>query len=399
MEARERPDLLLIAAVAALLLMGLMTLYSASSVLPEEGVFGRQLAWTVLGVVMFAAGSQVSFRRLEELTPFLYGAVCLLLLLTVFLGSGPAGRWLAFGPLHVQTAELAKLGLVLITARWLASLQARPRRAGELLVFLTALPAVLLTALQPDLGTAVAMVLMVLAMFVWSGYDPGWIFLLVSPVLAAVSSTSIYLWLAFTALLAIILAIKRARMSTWVILLVGNSLVAAFTPMAWNLLEPYQQSRILTFMDPASDPHGAGWNIIQSEVAVGSGGVLGQGYLQGSQKELAFLPARHTDFVFSVWAEETGLVGSLLLLSAFVLLVWRAASAARKSVNPFNSLVAAGVAAYIGIHVFVNVGMTLGMMPVTGLPLPLISYGGSQMLVVLFLLGLALNAGMYWREI
>jgi len=186
---------------------------------------------------------------------------------------------------------------------------------------------------------------------------------------------------------------------TWVLILGGNSLVAAITPMAWNLLQPYQQSRLLTFLNPAADPHGAGWNIIQSEVAVGSGGVFGQGYLQGSQKELAFLPARHTDFAFSVWAEETGLAGSLLLLAAFLVLIWRITLAARKSVNPFNSLVASGIASYLAIHVFVNVGMTLGVMPVTGLPLPMMSYGGSQMMIVMFLLGLALNAGMYWREV
>jgi len=256
-----------------------------------------------------------------------------------------------------------------------------------------------LTAVQPDLGTAVAMFMIVLTMFIWAGYGPGWIFLLVSPVVAAVSSTSFPVWLVFTGVLAVILYRRKVTVPGWILILGGNSLVAALTPMGWNLLESYQRSRLLTFLNPAADPHGAGWNIIQSEVAVGSGGIMGQGYLQGAQKELAFLPARHTDFVFSVWAEETGLLGSLILLSAFLLLIWRVILAARKSVNPFNSLVASGVAAYLAIHVFVNVGMTLGIMPVTGLPLPLVSYGGSQMMVVMFLLGLALNAGMYWREV
>lgn len=399
MMGRDRPDLLLMLAAGAILVMGLMTVFSASRVVEEQGLFGKQVLWTAVGVLLFAAGTWISFRRLEEIAPFFYAGACLLLVATLFFGSGPADRWLVLGPLRLQASELAKASLVLMTAWWLSSLRVKPRRLGELLVFLTILPAVAMTAIQPDLGTSVAMFLLLLSMFVWAGYGPGWIFLIVSPVAAAVSSTGIVFWLAFTAVLAFVLYRRKATVTGWVLLVGGNSLVAALTPMAWNVLEPYQQSRLLTFLNPAADPHGAGWNIIQSEVAVGSGGLFGQGYLQGAQKELAFLPARHTDFVFSVWAEETGLLGSLLLLSAFMILIWRITRAARRSVNPFNSLVASGVAAYFAIHVFVNVGMTLGVMPVTGIPLPLMSYGGTQMMVVMFLLGLSVNAGMYWREV
>ncbi len=399
MVGRDRPDLLLLSSAAALLAMGLMTVYSASAVVTDSGIFGRQVLWVLIGVLFFAGGTWISFRRLEEISPLLFTVACILLLITLFVGSGPAGRWLVLGPMQLQASELAKASLILICGWWLASLRVRPRKMGEGAIFLTVLPAVLLTAVQPDLGTAVSMLMLVLAMFIWAGYGPGWIFLLISPVIAAVSSTGFPLWLAFTAVLSFILYRRRATIQSWILFLGGNSLVAALTPLAWNLLEPYQQSRLITFLDPATDPHGAGWNIIQSEVAVGSGGLFGQGYLQGAQKELAFLPARHTDFVFSVWAEETGFLGCFLLLTAFLLLIWRITLAARKSVNPYNSLVTAGIASYLAIHVFVNVGMTLGIMPVTGLPLPFISYGGSQMLVMMFLLGLAVNAGMYWREV
>lgn len=399
MTGRDRPDPVLLLSLAVLLAMGLATIFSAATVVPETGLFGRQLLWTGIGVAFFLFGTMVSFRRLEELSPLIYAVACGLLLLTLFVGRGPADRWLVFGPVHVQSSEIGKAGIILMTAWWLSSLKVRPRRYGEALVFLTALPCVLLTALQPDLGTAISMLMIVLAMFVWAGYGIGWILLLVSPVLAAVSSLHFVYWMVFTVVIALILYHRKYSLPLWILVIGGNSLVAALTPTAWNMLEPYQQSRLITFLDPASDPHGSGWNIIQSEVAVGSGGLTGQGYLQGAQKELAFLPARHTDFVFSVWAEETGFIGCMALLTAFFLLFWRTVVAAGKSVNPFNSLVTAGVAAYIGIHVFVNVGMTLGIMPVTGLPLPLISYGGSQMAVVLFLMGLAINAGMYWREV
>lgn len=399
MIGRDRPDLWLMASLVIVFAIGMATIFSASTVISEEGLFQKQLIWSGFGILAFIFGTMLSFRRLEELSPLVYALVCLLLVLTLFLGSGPANRWLVLGPVHVQASELAKAGLILMTAWWLSSLRVRPRKFGELLVFLTILPAIVLTAVQPDLGTAISMLLIVLAMFVWAGYGVGWIVLLISPILAAFSSMHLYLWMGFMAVLSFILYRRRYSIPLWILIIGGNSLVAALTPAAWNMLEPYQQSRLVTFLDPASDPHGSGWNIIQSEVAVGSGGFTGQGYLQGSQKELAFLPARHTDFVFSVWAEETGFIGCMALLAAFFLLFWRITLAAAKSVNPFNSLVTAGVASYIAIHVFVNVGMTLGIMPVTGLPLPLISYGGSQLVIVFFLLGLAVNAGMYWREV
>ncbi|MBN2608906.1 MAG: rod shape-determining protein RodA [Candidatus Fermentibacteraceae bacterium] len=399
MIGRDRPDILLVISLAVVFAIGVATVYSASTVISEEGLFQKQLIWSGLGILAFIFGTMISFRRLEELSPLLYILVCLLLILTLFLGGGPANRWFIIGPVHVQASEIAKAALILMTAWWLSSLLVRPRKFGELLVFLTIIPAVVLTAIQPDLGTAISMLLLVLAMFVWADYGIGWIILMVSPILAAFSSMHFYFWAGFMAVLSFILYRRRYSIPLWILIIGGNSLVAALTPTAWDMLEPYQQSRLITFLDPASDPHGSGWNIIQSEVAVGSGGLTGQGYLQGSQKELAFLPARHTDFVFSVWAEETGFIGCIALLAAFFILFWRIILAARKSVNPYNSLVTAGVGAYIGIHVFVNVGMTLGIMPVTGLPLPLISYGGSQLVMVLFLLGLVTNAGMFWREV
>jgi rod shape determining protein RodA len=396
---RDRPDFVLLAALLVLIIIGLATVYSASTVVSERGLFGKQVIWTVIGLAAFVTGTIISFRRLEEISVVIYVFVCLMLLVTLFIGSGPANRWLILGPLHLQPSEIAKVGLILVTAWWLSSQQVRPRKFGEAMVFLTVIPAIFLTGMQPDLGTAVSMLLIVLAMFIWAGYGLGWIILLVSPILAAVSSLDIMLWLGFMIVLSIILYRRKYPVPMWVAFIGGNSIVAALTPLAWKMLEPYQQSRLITFLNPANDPHGSGWNIIQSEVAVGSGGLSGQGFLQGAQKELAFLPARHTDFVFSVWAEETGFLGCMILLTAFFILIWRTIVAAKKSVNPFNSLVTAGVGAYLGIHVFVNVGMTLGIMPVTGLPLPFISYGGSQLVTVLFLLGLVLNAGMFWREV
>jgi len=399
MRRNERPDLFLLVAVAVVLTVGLLTVYSSSRALESGGIFTRQLIWVGLGLGAMWAGYSLSGRMVDEMSTFAWAAVCLLLLLVIPLGSGPAGRWIVLGPLRFQPSELAKAALILIVAKRLVEMRRRRTRSRELGVLMFALPLVALTWVQPDLGTAVFMCLLTIAMFIWAGFGPEWLFLLLSPLLAALSSIHVLLWAGFTLLLLVVLVRRKLGFGRWLLFLGGNTVIAVATPMIWNLLKPYQQQRLISFINPAADPQGAGWNIIQSQVAIGSGGVTGQGFLHGAQKGLAFLPARHTDFVFSVWAEETGFLGCLLLLAAYWVLVWRLVVIARRSVNPFSSLMVAGIAAFFTLHLFVNVGMTLGLMPVTGLPLPLVSYGGSSMLTSLFLLGLALRAGVSWRVI
>ena len=397
MRSSEKPDFVLLISIAFVLFAGLMAVYSASLAMVDRSIFSRQLLSTVVAIAAFLAGARISLRILDELAPVIFIAACLLLLITVFFGSGPAGRWLAIGPFRVQPSEIAKASLIILAARWLSSLKSRAGKYGEGYLLLVLSVAVILTWLQPDLGTAVSMCLIILGMFYWAGYGFGWIFLLISPLLAAVSSIGLFYWLLFTACLITVLYRRGASARMWTGFLVGNTLVAVVTPWAWNLLRPYQQARLTTFINASADPHGAGWNIIQSEVAVGSGGIFGQGFLQGAQKGLAFLPARHTDFIFPVWAEEFGFAGAILLLSAFFLIIWRVVRAGGKSLNPFNSLLASGIATYLAIHVILNIGMTVGIMPVTGLPLLIVSFGGSQLIMALFMLGLALNVGMTWR--
>ena len=393
-----KTDRVMLAALAVILACGLLAVYSASRAVSGENVFLKQVLWMAVGILVFRLGATLALRLVEDFAYIFLVAICLLLLLTVFFGGGPAGRWLIFGPLHVQPSEFAKIAIIVAAARAFADLKSRPRKYGVLLVFLGASPAILLTWLQPDLGTATAMVIILLMLTWWAGYGPDWIFLVVSPVFAALSSTKLVFWLVFTAVLVIILLRRKASIPVWLFILGGNTLIAVFTPMVWNLLHPYQQTRLTTFLNPAADPHGAGWTVIQSEVAIGSGGIWGQGYLQGAQKGLAFLPARHTDFIFSVWAEETGFAGSLLLLGAFALLAFRLLRAAKVSMSEFGSILAAGCACYFVVHVFINVGMTLGIMPVTGLPLVLVSYGGSQLLSAMFIAGLGMNVARNWRE-
>ena len=396
MRHKEGIDWVFLAALGLILAAGLLTVYSASGA--GRSLFLHQLFYVAGGIVLFYGGSVFPMRIIEESIPFLYAFTLLLLVLTIFFGGGPAGRWLQVGPLNVQASEIAKFTIIVLTARWLPAIRRGSARGGVALYLLTAGVLTVLTLLQPDLGTAVSMLMLMFGMIYWSGFGFSWIFLFLSAGFAAVSSLSFASWLVFTCVLCVVLYRAGTRPRRWVFFLVLTSIIAAATPWAWNLLRPYQQSRLTTFMNPESDPYGTGWNVIQSRVAVGSGGFSGQGFLRGAQNELAFLPARHTDFVFSVWAEEWGFVGSILLLALYGLLIWRCLQGARRSMNPFNSMVGAGAAVYLLIHVVVNVGMTLGMMPVTGLPLPLITYGGSHIFMEMLLMGLAMNVIRNWRS-
>lgn len=396
MRQSEKTDWFFVVSLSLLLSLGLLNVFSASG--SQKSLFTHQLIFVFAGVGVFIVASVFPLRFLEESTPFLYGFTTILLILTIFFGGGPAGRWLQIGPLNVQASEIAKLCVIVLTARWLPALRRESVSGGVSLYLFTVGILTVLTFLQPDLGTAVAMVMIIFGMIYWAGFGFGWIFLFLSPLFAAISSIKFVSWMTFTAILCGVLYRSGAKPRRWVFFLVMTSIVAAATPTAWGILRPYQQARLTTFLNPEADPHGAGWNVIQSKVAIGSGGVTGQGYLNGSQNELAFLPARHTDFVFSVWAEEWGFIGSVFLLFLYMVLAWRILNGARRSLNPFNSMVGAGTAIFIIIHVVVNVGMTLGMMPVTGLPLPLVTYGGSHLVTEMMLLGFSYNAIRNWRS-
>ncbi len=396
MRRNEKPDWLFAVSLFLLLSLGLLCVYSASG--SQRGLFTHQLFFVLAGIIVFFGALVFPLRFLEESAPLIYGVSLILLVLTIFFGGGPAGRWLQLGPLNIQASEIAKLCVIVLSARWLPALKRESVPGGVSLYLSTVGVLTALTLLQPDLGTAVVIVMIVFGMIYWAGFGFNWIFLFLSPLSAAISSIKFVSWITFTAFLCWVLYRSGARPRRWVFFLVMTSVIAAATPSAWGLLRPYQQARLTTFLNPEEDPYGAGWNVIQSKVAIGSGGATGQGFLNGSQNELAFLPARHTDFVFSVWAEEWGFVGSLFLLSLYVVLAWRILVGARRSLNPFNSTIGAGTAVFIIIHVVVNVGMTLGMMPVTGLPLPLITYGGSHIITEMLLLGFSGNVIRNWRS-
>ncbi len=356
----------------------------------------KQLVWIGIGLILLVATYNIPPRFHLALSYIYYFAVLLLL---VFLLARGGGRWIELGPFNLQPSELAKLALILGLARYLSAQRidlTHLKGFGPPLL-LVVLPALIILK-EPDLGTALLLLILPLPMLWWAGMDPRNLFFLYSVALSLVSASHWLAWGAFLTLLIVLLIHSSQSLLTKVGILLANLAVGVLTPLIWSHLQGYQRQRVIAFLNPARDPFRAGYQIIQSKIAVGSGGIWGKGFMQGTQAKLSFLPAQHTDFIFSVAGEELGLWGCLLILGLYLILLWGALKIAYRAKNPFSSLVAVGIASVFIIQVGVNVGMTLGMMPITGLPLPFLSYGGSAIIVDMIMVGLLLAINSRWRE-
>ncbi len=350
--ARLDGTLLLLA--LALSAVGLLNVYSGTRALGPSGVLllTKQCLWVALGVAAFFAAYMPGGRVIEESAKYLYWGMLLLLVVVLVAGKvrGGAQRWVSLGGFNLQPSEFAKLALVLMLAR---SFSDRYQYPGIGLkdtfpaIGLTLLP-FLLVLLQPDLGTAGVFVIILAGMMV--------------------------------------VACVRGRVLGLFVVL-----GAAAIPALWLHMKDYQRQRVLTFLDPERDPLGAGYHVIQSKIAVGSGGIIGKGYLKGTQGALRFLPEQHTDFAFAVFAEEWGFLGGVVLLALFLALVARAFWLASQSQDRFASFACGGLAIYFLAHVAINLAMVCGLFPVVGIPLPFVSYGGSSMLTNMMALGVMAN--------
>ena len=386
-------DLPLLLSVVLATLLGIGAIYSATYNWEQGaagGVYEKQIVWSVLAIGALLLTLFVPPKYFYAFAYILYGVSILLLVLVLLIGER---RWFDLGPFHMQPSELAKIATVLALARYLAVRNLDLDRPRSLITafLLVLLPAVLVFK-QPDLGTALVFGSVLLPMFYWAGMRPIVLFFLISPILSLICA---FHYLALVILIltiaGVVFLVRPGRLMTTAIVVV-NLAVAVGAPYLWeNKLHDYQRRRILTFLNPDMDRLGAGYQVMQSKVAIGSGGLNGKGFLQGTQTKLSFLPEQHTDFVFSVIGEEFGFAGAILVLAMFFLIIWRAIRIASLVKSRFSSLVAIGLAAMLIFHVFVNIGMTVGLVPVTGLPLPYISYGGSQLVVSLVLAGLLLN--------
>ncbi|MBI4513409.1 MAG: rod shape-determining protein RodA [Gemmatimonadetes bacterium] len=379
-------DRVLVAVALVLAVFGIFMIYSAGAVeLPSQatGAWRRQALWLALSLIAFAIAVRVPLRWLEWAAPALYGGSLLLLVAVLVVGSGVGGRsWIRLGSMSIQPAEFAKLGTVLMLARLGAGRRPPPEHLWDLWPYAAAvLVPTLLVMAQPDLGTATIFAVIFLAAAFWSGLPIHRVVLVVSPLVSLALAFSTPLWAVFFVFVVAFVIGARPLLSEAVLTLAANVTMGVVMLPLWHSLAPYQQARILAFLQPEVDPQGAGWHLIQSRVAIGSGGWFGKGFGEGTQKRLAFIPEQHTDFIFSVVGEELGFLGAALVLSAFAILLWRVLRQAERADDRFASVLAFGIFAMWFAHVAQNVGMTVGLTPITGIPLPFLSYGGSFLIV------------------
>lgn len=395
-------DVPLAMAAIGLVVVGLLTVYSATSIPgAHQGLWTRQLLWAGAGFAAACVVAAIPYRVYDTLAWPFYVVSLVFLVLVLVMGSSAFGakRWLDLGPIKFQPSEIAKIATVLVLARCFDNPKLDLRKAKHWLLplFITLIPFALV-AKQPDLGTSLSFPVILVMMYYWAGMPISQLLLGLSPVFNAVLFFATGSLWAFAGLFALILAFVRPRLPVLIAVLALNGAVAYAMPHVWDRLHDYQKRRIETFLNPGADPYGAGYQIIQSKIAIGSGGVTGKGYLKGTQKALAFLPMRHTDFIYSVVGEELGLIGTLTVVLLYLLLILRGYRLAAAARSGFASLMAAGLVAALFYHIMVNMLMTIGWAPVTGLPLPLISYGGTALIVNGIQLGLLQNVALRRQE-
>ncbi len=392
---------LIIVPILLLLLLGTFTVFSATalSASGNHSFIIRHVIAVFLGLFSACLLAWLPPKILEDLSPYFYAAAVALLLLVLVAGDshGGAKRWLSLGPIPFQPSEPAKIATILFLGHYLARKRCDLSRfwsmAGALAII--GIPFVLVLK-EPDLGTSLSFAASGLGMLLIAGLP--WMILLslISPLLMALCSSSIFLWVP---LLGGGITLLRRGGTPWLWIGLYSALmigIAVQTPKLWDSLEPYQQSRVKTFMNPERDPAGAGYQVIQSKIAIGSGGLVGQGYGRGSQKALAFLPRQHTDFIYSVVGEEFGFAGSMFVLVMFGTILMRGLLLTRRVRSRFGCVVTVGILSLIFYHGAINIAMTLGLAPVTGLPLPYLSFGGS--FLVTALAGAGLLIGMVARR-
>lgn len=400
----DKIDFKILVPFLGLVLISLLSVYSATNLPGQYSIFVKHVLWIFSGLLVALFFYFFPVQKLIRLSVWLYILSTIFLVIVLFIGKKTSGSesWIQVGRFQFQPSEFAKFTTILILAYFLSRRNVEPDRIITLIVsaVLTLIP-IFLVILQPDLGTAIVFGSIFLGVTFWAGVPAFWLILILSPmVMILVSFLSVKIFI-----IALIL-------TTLVFILMRRSLILTFLVIALNLmvgltseniyhkvLKPHQQKRIATFLNPSSDPLGAGYNVIQSKIAIGSGGLTGKGFLKGTQTQLRFVPAQWTDFIFCVPAEEFGFIGSAIILILYFILLWRILNLASILKQRFASLVAIGIFSTWAFHVVVNIGMTLGLLPVIGIWLPFLSYGGSAMWMNMAMVGLLLNFYANRREL
>ncbi|MEQ9916231.1 peptidoglycan glycosyltransferase MrdB [Pectobacterium aroidearum] len=347
--AKIHIDLPFLLCILALLGYSLFVLWSASG--QDVGMMERKVIQIVLGFTVMIVMAQIPPRVYEGWAPYLYVFCVILLLIVDIFGqiSKGAQRWLDLGFIRFQPSEIAKIAVPLMVARFINRDMCPPSLKNTAIALVLIFVPTLLVAAQPDLGTSILVALSGLFVLFLAGMS-------------------------------------------WRLIGIAVLLLAAFIPILWFfLMHDYQRARVMMLLDPESDPLGAGYHIIQSKIAIGSGGLSGKGWLHGTQSQLEFLPERHTDFIFAVLSEELGLIGVLILLAMYLFMIMRGLVIAANAQTSFGRVMVGGLMLILFFYVFVNIGMVSGILPVVGVPLPLISYGGSALVVLMAGFGIVMS--------
>lgn len=382
-------------ACIGLVAIGLASIYSATFDTNAAGRFDRQLLWASIGFVLMVATVVVPLRVMQR-SSFLLFLVSLIGLAAVLaIGTKEHGSqsWFGYGGLGGQPSEFVKITTILALATYFSRSETSMGSLKDIAkAFAILLLPVTLIMMQPDLGTSLTFVAMFIPILYWSGASNFLIVAVVAPAVVALSAIiGTTTFLIVLACVGAALYFFREDRFVSALMFGVNAMIGIFVQLVYEKLPLYQQKRIATFLDPNNDPLGAGYNVIQAKVAIGSGGFLGKGFLKGTQTQLNFIPKQWTDFIFCVPGEEFGFLGALVVLGLFGLLLMHGIELGYQSKNRFGSIIAIGISSLFAVHVFVNIGMSLGLMPVIGIPLPFLSYGGSSLCSYMIMVGLLMN--------
>ncbi len=397
---------------AGLVTIGLIAIYSATQgpvaqFLPTyiQDNFYKQLIAVGLGIGVMVTIQFINPNYFKEGSYLFYIIGILLMILTLIIGEEVNGAtsWLPVGPLNLQTSELMKVAAILATANYLTSqrnISAENFRHAFVIILLLLVPAALVI-LQNDMGTALIFLALVPIMLFWSGLPQGISLFIISPVVIAYMCILGWYWGLITVIFftVIIFIIQHRPWLTIASFACGLLIVVGIQVGLNEILQPYQRARIVSFANPGFDPQGTGWNVIQAKTAIGSGGLFGKGFMEGTQTQLRFLPEQWTDFIFCVIAEEFGLIGASFVILLFTALFWKLLQSAQNHKNSFAQIAIVGFTSVLFIHFFINIGSTAGLIPIIGLPLPFVSYGGSSMLANTLMLAICLNLDYFKRKL
>lgn len=347
----SRIDANLLTTALLIAAIGCVLVYSATYFGPDAPLFRKQILWTCIGILLMVLFTAVDYHALLEISPFLYGVGLLLLVYVLVWGrfTRHVKSWIHIGSFQFQPAEFMKIFTALLVAKYFDSNDRAylDLRSFSAVMAIIGVP-VMLIAIQPAFGSAAAFLPLIGVAMFFGGIKP----------------------------------------KLWLIAILCGLLIV---PMAWHFLKPFQKERIMIFLDPARDPLGSGYQVMQAKIATGSGGITGKGFLHGTQVNLEYLPARHTDFIFSVLGEEWGFAGVICVLTLYLFLILESLSVAKASRDRGGTFLVLALIGYFIFHIFINVSMQIGLLPVTGIPLPLISYGGSATMMFFIAVGLILN--------